>query len=151
MDQGERGAESTVSRHRKEPEEPKEVAVAMLRLMDDGDLDGVDRVFSSEVVDHEPMPGAAGGIEGLRALFAAVIAGFSDIRHEIEYQAEIDAEQVVTVWRMRGRHTGDFLGIPATGRPVDFKGMDILRVRDGAIVEQRHVEQLLQAVQQVQN
>lgn len=145
MEQRKQGTESAASRP------PKEAAVAMLRLMDEGDLDGVDRVFSSDVVDHEPMPDAPGGIEGVRALFAAVIAGFDDIRHEIEYQAEIDAEQVVTVWRMRGRHTGDFLGVPATGKPVDFKGMDVLRVLDGLIVEHRHVEQLLQAMQQVQD
>lgn len=145
MEQRKQDAESTASRP------PEEAAVAMLRLMDEGDLDGVDRVFSSDVVDHEPMPGTPGGIEGVRALFAAVIAGFDDIRHEIEYQAEIDAEQVVTVWRMRGRHTGDFLGMPATGKPVDFKGMDVLRVRDGLIVEHRHVEQLLQAMQQVRD
>jgi predicted ester cyclase len=50
---------------------------------------------------------------------------------------------------MTGRHTGEFLGVPATGRPVDFKGMDVLRVRDGRIVEHRHVEQLLQAMQQI--
>jgi len=121
----------------------------MLRLLDEGDVDGVDRVFSPDVVDHDPIPGTPEGIEGVRALFAAVGSGFGDIRHEVEYQGRIDDERVVTVWRMTGRHTGEFLGVPATGRPVDFKGIDVLRVRDGKIVEHHHVEQLLRAVQQI--
>lgn len=129
--------------------EPEEVAVAMLRLMDEGDVDGVDRVFAPDVLDHDPMPGAPEGIEGVRALFAAVVAGFDDVRHEVEYQARIDDERVVTVWRMTGRHVGEFLGVPATGKPVDFKGIDVVRVREGRIVEHHHVEQLLQAMQQV--
>ena len=130
--------------------EPEDVAVAALRLLDEGDVDGVDRVFASDVLDHDPTPGAPEGIEGERALFAAVVAGFDDIRHEVEYQGRTGDGWVVTAWRMTGRHTGDFLGVPATGRPVDFKGIDVQRVRDGKIVEHRHVEQLLQLVQQVQ-
>lgn len=130
--------------------EPEDVAVAALRLLDEGDVDGVDRVFASDVLDHDPTPGVPEGIEGERALFAAVVAGFDGIRHEVEYQARTGDGWVVTAWRMTGRHTGDFLGVPATGRPVDFKGIDVQRVRDGKIVEHRHVEQLLQLVQQVQ-
>lgn len=129
--------------------EPEDVAVAMLRLLDEGDMGGVDRIFAPDVVDHDPMPGVPEGIEGVRALFAAVVAGFGDIRHEVEYQGRIDGERVVTVWRMTGRHTGEFLGVPATGRPVDFKGIDVLRVLEGRIVEHHHVEQLLQAMQQI--
>lgn len=132
------------------PREPEDVAVAALRLLDEGDVDGVDRVFASDVLDHDPTPGVPEGIEGERALFAAVVAGFDDIRHEVEYQGRTGDGWVVTAWRMTGRHTGDFLGVPATGRPVDFKGIDVQRVRDGKIVEHRHVEQLLQLVQQVQ-
>src|ERR671917_553974 len=132
------------------PREPEDVAVAALRLLDEGDVDGVDRVFASDVLDHDPTPGVPEGIEGERALFAAVVAGFDDIRHEVEYQGRTGAGWVVTAWRMTGRHTGDFLGVPATGRALDFKGMKVQRGRDGKLVEPRHVEQLLQLVQQVQ-
>jgi predicted ester cyclase len=35
----------------------------------------------------------------------------------------------------RGRHDGDFQGIPATGRDVEIHVIDIVRVHDGQIVE----------------
>jgi predicted ester cyclase len=36
---------------------------------------------------------------------------------------------------MSGTHTGDFYGIPATGKRVEFTGMYIARIADGKIVE----------------
>ena len=32
-------------------------------------------------------------------------------------------------------HRGDFAGVPASGRAVKFAGWDLLRIRDGKIVE----------------
>ncbi len=57
-------------------------------------------------------------------------------------------QRVVTVWRMTGRHTGRFLGVPATARPVDLKGIDVGRVRGDRISEHHRVERSLRAVRQ---
>ncbi len=46
---------------------------------------------------------------------------------------------VVTRWRLNGTHRSEFQGIPATGRTVQFDGIEFNRVRDGKFVE--HVSQ----------
>ena len=46
-------------------------------------------------------------------------------------------------------HEGDHLGIPATGRPVQFTAMTIARLKDGKIVEAWNCIDLLAAFQQV--
>ena len=38
-------------------------------------------------------------------------------------------------YTIRGTHTGDFFGQPPTGERFEIKGMDIVRVRDGRLVE----------------
>jgi predicted ester cyclase len=47
--------------------------------------------------------------------------------------AEDDA--VVVRARMRGTHSGEFLGVPATGRQIDVEAIDWVVVRDGKAVE----------------
>lgn len=38
-------------------------------------------------------------------------------------------------WTITATQTGDFFGIPATGRTIQFSGMDALRVENGKFVE----------------
>ena len=70
-------------------------------------------------------------------LHAFVIA-FPDATIQVEdCIAEDDA--VVTRWILNGTHRGEFQGIPASGRAVQFNGIEYNRVRNGKIVE--HVSQ----------
>ncbi len=34
-----------------------------------------------------------------------------------------------------GTHEGEFMGMPATGKSITIPGIDILRVKDGKVVE----------------
>ena len=75
--------------------------------------------------------------------------GFPDGRHEIILAEAVGQDQVVVYWRFTGVHQGPFFGIAATGRPVDFVGTDLLTLRNGQIVEHRHVEELFKAFAQL--
>jgi predicted ester cyclase len=44
-------------------------------------------------------------------------------------------DRVSIQWTITATQTGPFFGIPATGRTIQFSGMDALRVRDGKFVE----------------
>jgi hypothetical protein len=105
------------------------VAARVYELFDSGDVAGLDEVIDSRMVDHNPVPGAKSGIDGMRTLVAAVRDGFPDAHHELLYQADPGDGWVVTHWRMTGTHTG--------------------RVPDDKITEIRHVEELLQLQQQL--
>jgi predicted ester cyclase len=48
------------------------------------------------------------------------------------------AVRLDTTWTQRG----DFLGVPADGRRLALRSMDLYRVRDGRISESWHVEDL---------
>jgi ketosteroid isomerase-like protein len=78
------------------------------------------------------------------ALFEKGFSGYS-----IRVDDFIDAgEKVVLRARFRGRHTGNFNGLPPTGRIVEFPFIMIYRLEEGRIVqhwlEANHVHLLAQ-------
>ena len=44
-------------------------------------------------------------------------------------------DRVWAVWTMRGTHTGQLFGIPATGRPIEVLETGIWRLKDGLVAE----------------
>ncbi len=130
-------------------EERASLAERFYAAFDDGTPEVLDAVLSPDVVDHDPMPGSPGGRDGLKGLLEVVASAFSDREHVLEIVEPLGDDGAVVVWVMTGTHTGDFLGVPATGKRIRFKGIDVFRVRDGRIVEQHHVEQLLQVLGQL--
>jgi predicted ester cyclase len=44
-------------------------------------------------------------------------------------------DRVWAVWTMRGTHTGQLFGIPATGRPIEVLETGIWRLQDGLVAE----------------
>ena len=63
-----------------------------------------------------------------------VVAGLSDRRTLQDDLLAID-DVVVENWLFEGTHTGDFMGVPATGRQLHVRGIEIWRCADGKIVE----------------
>jgi hypothetical protein len=76
----------------------------------------LDEYISPNYNDHNPppFPGLAPGQEGARQAFALALAAFSDFHHEIHDQLA-EEDKVVTRITGYGTHTGELLGIPATG------------------------------------
>jgi steroid delta-isomerase-like uncharacterized protein len=77
----------------------------------------------------DPLNGAAWS-----EFLSAFTAGFPDSRISIE-SCIAEGDTVVSRWTLTGTHQGEFQGIPATGRPVRFTGIESNKVTDGKIVE----------------
>jgi steroid delta-isomerase-like uncharacterized protein len=59
---------------------------------------------------------------------------FPDLHVVVEDAFGAD-QRVVLRWKVTATHTGDHLGIPATGKSVSFAGITLVRFADGKIVE----------------
>jgi hypothetical protein len=88
-----------------------------------------------DLIDHNPAGDAPSGIDGMRALIAAVCDGFTDTQHRILFQQELPGGWVVVHWRMTGTHTGAAFGFAASGNPVAINGTDIVHIVDGKMTE----------------
>ncbi len=92
--------------------------------------------FTEDVVMHAE-PENIVGIEGMAGYYKALVSAFSDIKFTIN-NIFGEGDQLVKYWTFKGKHTGDFFGIPATGNPVEISGSTIVRMsKDGRIAEEQ--------------
>ena len=61
----------------------------------------------------------------------------------------ISGDRVVGRFIYRGTQTGELMGIPASGNPVEMRSIDIWRVEDGMFVEHWDELNLLEVFQQM--
>jgi steroid delta-isomerase-like uncharacterized protein len=101
-----------------------------------GNIEAASQYAWDDVVEQVPFPGQGPGIEGLKDAVRAMRTGFPDIVFSIHEQIA-DGDKVASRFEWTGTHTGDFLGIPATGRSVRVWGVVIDRLVDGRIKDTR--------------
>jgi len=85
-------------------------------------------------VNLSAPPGISSDREGGKVYLFGFLEAFQDCQFTIDDMVA-EGDQVVTKKTFRGTHTGEFAGIPATGKKVELQFVDIMRVRDGRIVE----------------
>jgi steroid delta-isomerase-like uncharacterized protein len=109
----------------------KAVAHRFYDVMSGGPVDAFADVCSPDLVGHG---GAGANLEELKANVAAFLVPFPDLKAELKHV--VQEGDIVSVWiRYVGTHQDSFAGVPATGRQVRFAGWDLMRVRNGSIVE----------------
>jgi predicted ester cyclase len=53
-----------------------------------------------------------------------------------------EGELVSSVVTLRGKHTGDLMGLPPSGKDVSMRIADVVRVSNGKVVERWGVEDM---------
>ena len=77
-----------------------------------------------------------------------VTKGMPGYAYEIQDQiAQGDLVANRITWR--GVHSGNLAGVPATGRSIELRGINMFRVRDGRVVEQWAQLEMLGLLQQI--
>lgn len=100
-----------------------------------GRLELTDELLAPDFVGR---PGGFGepfrGPDGAKEFVTRLRDGFPDITFDVESIIGED-EYVAARWVATGTHDGEFMGVEASGRPVKFGGMTVLRFDDGLIRE----------------
>lgn len=112
------------------------------------DNDAFDELVHPEFVDLSPDPGAGSDREAARKSLESFFEGFPDSAWTIDDMIA-EGDRVATKKTFTGTHTGDFYGIPPTGKRVTVQYVDILRVRDGKVVEHWYAMDQLSFMQQL--
>ncbi len=105
-------------------------------IMNKGRLDMFnDSNFTKDVVMHV-SPADIVGIDSSRAYYGQFLTGFSKITFTIK-DVFGQGDKLVKHWNFKGTHTGNFFGIPATGKTVSLDGVTLVRMSSGKIAEER--------------
>ncbi|NUR25157.1 MAG: ester cyclase [Catenulispora sp.] len=99
-----------------------------------GELEAAEKYLAEDFLNHDPPFGQGPGREGMRAAAVLLRASFPDWHSDLGLMIG-EGDLVVEQFTASGTLTEEFMGVPADGRQVVLRGINIFRVRDGRIVE----------------
>jgi steroid delta-isomerase-like uncharacterized protein len=117
-------------------------------VLNEGSFEQLDELVLEDFVELDPLPGQSQGREGLRQVLQQMRGAFPDMHWVIEEMLG-EGEKVCTRFTWTGTQRGPFLGVPATGRRVNVKGVVIDRLSSGKMADSRILMDSLGMMQQL--
>jgi steroid delta-isomerase-like uncharacterized protein len=100
-----------------------------------GNLNIVEELFAPDYKHHDPAnPDVIVGNEGVTRHIQSLRGAFPDLVFHIDDMVS-DGEKIVIRWTANVTHTGDYFGIPPTGKSAVITGMNTWQVQNGKAVE----------------
>lgn len=113
-------------------------------IWNQGKLATIDELIAPNLISNgQPI-----GREGFRQFVTAVRTAFPNIHFTVE-DTVVEGDKVVIRYTGRGTHQGAFAGIPATGKQVQFSGIDLFRIANGQMTEEWLMYDQLGLLQQI--
>jgi steroid delta-isomerase-like uncharacterized protein len=104
-------------------------------MLSEGNLDKLDELVTDDVVDHQQgLPGQPEGKEGVVFFVNMLRSAFSDIKATVGPSLE-SGDMAAARVTLTGKHTGDWMGVPASDRSFEISSIDIIRIEDGKCAE----------------
>ena len=114
-----------------------------------GDIAAVDELLTEDFADHDPLPGIPPTRDGVKQAVQLFRTAFPDFGVEVLHTI-VEDDFAVDHIRSWGTHLGDFMGVTATGRPIQASAIVISHLGpDGRIVERWQRFSALQLLQQL--
>jgi steroid delta-isomerase-like uncharacterized protein len=99
-----------------------------------GNLDFIDKNFSSDFVGHGTLPGQPTNRDGVKQVISVVRNAIPDLHITIEDILAED-DKVASRWVTKGTHKGDLMGAKPTGNKISVSEIAVFRVKDGKVAE----------------
>ena len=120
-----------------------------LKAWSSGDIEGIVGCFTEDCVFEDlALQATFEGHDALREFAAAAFAAIPDFQWTATTVFS-EADTVCIESHFGGSQTGDFPGIPATGKPVDIPCLTVDEIRHGKIHRHRDYWSLATYLQQV--
>jgi steroid delta-isomerase-like uncharacterized protein len=98
----------------------------------------LDQLLAIDITNHELSKEPVSGRDAYKAwangFRQATAAGFPDLEIGLD-ELIAEGDLVVKRWTFRGTHTGEYLGLPASGKRVIMTGITIYRLQGGQVRE----------------
>ena len=125
--------------------------VAVRRFIDEvfvkGNPDAVDKLVTHDFTPHS-WGKTPPGVEPLKQAIRRVHAGLAEVKFKIEDMLAEEDKVAVRV-TAHGRHQGEFMGTPASGKEYTISETHIFHMRDGKVAEHWRDADMLGLMQQI--
>ncbi|MGO3153495.1 MAG: ester cyclase [Galactobacter sp.] len=109
------------------------ITQAWTKAWHDGDTAAFESVISPDYVRHSKT--GTESIEDVRRQIKEQHAAFSDFTMNVLDVVEGENDAAIR-WRSTGVHTGEYMGVPPTGRTVSVVGASFVKFEDGLVVSE---------------
>jgi predicted ester cyclase len=110
-----------------------------------GNFGALDAIVGESYVLH---PDGIRGAQGLAEMVEGYRRALAGLTVKIDHQFT-EGDYVATRSTLSGRHEGELMGTPPTGREVSFTMLTISRCRDGRIEEEWEIADTVSLLQQI--
>ena len=118
-------------------------------MLPNADVAALEKVIAPDLDEPRPPARRAARLRRrARDQRCLLHSAFSEQRYEVHHLIG-EGDTVVIHATMHGRHTGDFLGIPPTGREIALRSVHIVRYEDGREVETWALQDRMGLMQQL--
>lgn len=130
------------------PAENKAVVRRMIEeLWNQQKIDVADELFSADATAPD-LPQLPPGPMGTKIVAQMFLGAFPDLHMTIEDMVA-EEDRVAVRFTETATHTGDFMGVPASGKSVKFSEMAFLTVKNGKITSSWYNVDILSIMQQI--
>lgn len=107
-----------------------------LEVINSHQLDGLDELLVEDYQHHDPAlpPEAQTGRDNYKRGIGVFLTAFPDLQGSLEDVFATD-DRVASRLVFRGTQHGELMGLPPSGRAVEFDMLSIHRVADGKLAE----------------
>ena len=98
-------------------------------------LTAVDELCTTDFTFSYAEPGVSNDREGYKQTVIMLTSGVSDLKITLEDMVA-EGDKVAVRWKGSSKHTGEFMGMPPTGKQLAMTGISIIRIEGGKIVEE---------------
>jgi steroid delta-isomerase-like uncharacterized protein len=113
---------------------PADVVRSLIAALNARHLDAALALVAEDSFNHVALPGTHPGRDGWTVIWRMLFSAYPDFTITIEQTVE-QGDTVATRYTHRGTQTGEFMGQPPSGKSFVALGLDMIKVRDGLIVE----------------
>ncbi|MGK5683698.1 ester cyclase [Actinoplanes sp. URMC 104] len=94
----------------------------------------IDRCFHPDALFHAGEQSGADAVQAQKRIWPILLRAFPDLHVTID-DLLADGDKVVARQTVTGTNTGEYRGLPATGRPVVYREIFIARIAGDRIAE----------------
>jgi steroid delta-isomerase-like uncharacterized protein len=120
-----------------------------VEFINSGDQTIGQEVVSEAAVFHVPFTDTPlEGLSGYMQILGMMRSAYPDIQWTLN-DTVIEDDRVVAQFTLRGTHEGEFFGVPASGKKIQARAMNIYRFADGMIIEETGLPDLFGIMLQI--
>lgn len=115
--------------------ENKAVALKFFDALSNGDLQTTADLMAEDHLFHFPLFGGPANKTEHATGQVKVLEAIPDFHEEVLEQFG-EGDMVFSRLRLRGTRKGEFMGVPAADQKIDIEVFNVMKIRDGKIVEE---------------